>query len=773
MRLFENARYIVTAGFVVVLALMVTITSVSLSRMSSIREKMDAIINVHNVKTETIHAMHKQVSARSLSMYAMYLMEDPFDRDDEFLHFKRLAQDFIKMRMKLNDMGLSPREQETLDEAFELIKTSQPLQEQIVDRMQSGDRAQLREEMLYKDLPLERAILRHFDEMVELVKTQTREALADANADYASTYALMMSLDITTIGLIGLVAFTVVRRTSAIEGDLFREKEQAEVTLRGIGDAVITTNAHGEVSFLNPIAEQLTGWTTREARGRPLGEVYHLVDETTREPIDHPIVTGLIDGRTMATEPNILLINRHHQEFAVEDSASPIHNNAGQVVGSVLVFRDVSQARLLAQQLSWQATHDALTGLANRRQFEYLLEQMLETAKAQGKHHAVLYVDLDQFKVVNDTCGHVAGDELLKQLALILQEEIRESDTLARLGGDEFGVLLEGCPPSRAETIANQIRERVRDFRFVWEDKTFKVGTSIGMVAVTAESQSLASVLSAADAACYIAKDKGRNRVWVHQAGDQEIVRHHGEMELVSRITAAFEDDRFCVYKQQIRATNGRGGIDRYYEVLLRMISEDGELLSPMAFIPAAERYGVMPNIDRWVVRRVFEWLSEPANAGSVDRLSINLSGQSLSDDHFLDFVVDCFRQGRADPAKVCFEITETAAIANWVKALKLVKDLRAMGCEFALDDFGSGMSSFSYLKNLPVDYIKIDGSFVRDMNHDRLDRAMVESIHQIGHVMGVKTIAEYVETDAILEAVEALGVDFAQGDAVHKPEPL
>ena len=558
------------------------------------------------------------------------------------------------------------------------------------------------------------------------------------------------------------------------EAQIFEEKERAQVTLASIADAVITVDTSGRIEFLNPVAERLTGWRNQDARRCPVSTVFSVMDESTGMEVPDPVAAALRDGCIVESGGNVVLRRRSDAPVAIDHSVAPIRDRMGGVVGAVLVFHDMSRERQYATRLAHLASHDPLTGLLNRREFERRLSMALVNGGHQGVNHAVLYLDLDQFKLVNDTCGHAAGDELLRQIAVLLRPQLREGDTLARLGGDEFGVLLDHCAAAPALRIAQTLRTAVADFHFVWKDRSFNVGVSVGVVNVSDASQTLAAVLSAADAACYMAKDKGRNRVQVYSPDSNEVTVRQGEMEWVNRLHRALAEHRFCLLAQPVHGTRGDNQTPPYTELLLRLRDESNQLIPPAEFLPAAERYNLMPDIDRWVITTAFGMLAqhlETADREAVgDTIAINLSGASIGDDGFLDFVRAQFTHFRIPHSKICFEITETTAITSLSKATEFMLALQGLGCRFALDDFGVGVSSFTYLKNLPVDFLKIDGSFVTDMLQDPVNHAMVEAIHRIGHIMGKKTIAESVESLAILEALRAIGVDFAQGFAIAPP---
>jgi diguanylate cyclase (GGDEF)-like protein len=525
---------------------------------------------------------------------------------------------------------------------------------------------------------------------------------------------------------------------------------------------------------MNPLAEALTGRPLSGAAGRPLTEVLMLSGQG-EAPVPDPVARVLATEGLAAEGGSGAIRSADGRALTIEYSAAPIRDRRQRVDGVVIAFRDVTGERAMAEQVSWQATHDALTSLINRHEFERRLERALAGSREGRGDHTALLLDLDQFKIVNDTCGHAAGDELLRQITFELSNRIRLTDTLARLGGDEFGVLLAGCPLEQGVRIAESIRQAVEDFRFSWQDKVFKVGVSVGAVAVSAAHATLADILKAADAACYMAKEMGRNRIHVHSPNDGELAQRHGEMEWVSRIHKALDENRLALYYQEIRPVTGSQNGD-HFELLLRMIDEKGRTVAPLTFLPAAERYHLMPAIDRWVVRTAFARLRAlygPSGTRRLHTAAVNLSGASITDENFLRYVQGLFREYRVPPRSICFEITETAAIGNLRLASEFMKQLKTLGCRFSLDDFGSGMSSFAYLKNLPVDYLKIDGGFVKDMERDPIDCAMVEAIHRVGHVMGIKTVAEFVENEAILERLAAVGVDYAQGYGVARPRPL
>ncbi|WP_296510594.1 EAL domain-containing protein [Rhodoferax sp.] len=557
------------------------------------------------------------------------------------------------------------------------------------------------------------------------------------------------------------------------EAALAQQNELLRVTMQSIGDSVITTDSVGCVTWLNPVAERMTGWSSAEAIGRPLAQVFHIVNEQTRLPTENPVDTCLKQGKIVGLANHTLLISRHGAEFGIEDSAAPIRSETGEVLGVVLVFHDVTEQRRMSGEMTFRATHDELTGLFNRAEFEVRLRRLLQLSHEDGSQHALMFIDLDQFKLVNDACGHSAGDQLLQQVSKLLGESVRSRDTLARLGGDEFGILLDHCTSEQALRVAQQICDRMEEFRFLHDGRRFRIGTSIGLVAVTNALATVAAVMQAADTSCYAAKEAGRNRVHTWFDTDQALRERHGEMQWTTRIEHALDEDRFVLYAQRITplADSDHG---THAEVLLRMVDQDGSIISPAAFIPAAERFNLISRIDRWVLRNATAWLEQYADQANVQTLSVNFSGQSVGDRAFHRQVIE--KLSALAPGicqRLCFEITETAAVTNMADAALFIEQVRALGVRISLDDFGAGASSFGYLKTLKVDYLKIDGQFIKDLVDDPLDDAAVRCFVDVAHVVGVKTVAEYVDRDAVLQRVQALGIDFAQGFYLHKPEPI
>ena len=546
----------------------------------------------------------------------------------------------------------------------------------------------------------------------------------------------------------------------------------AQLALRSIGDGVVTTDLGGNITYMNEVAEHLTGWGLADAAGKRLTQVVTLKDEDGQN-----FVVPELDRLGFADNPltaRTLLVRRDGHEISIEGTFAPILADDRSAAGTVFAFRNVTLARRAAAELDHQATHDPLTGLANRRAIERRIGHALRTAPASGSGHALLYLDLDQFKVVNDSAGHLAGDELLRQLSVLLKEHLRETDMLARLGGDEFGVLLENCDPGHAELVAEKLRSTVERFHYVWKDRSFNIGVSIGLVNIVDDVHSLNDILSHADEACYVAKAHGRNRVHVYQPGEHARGQQHTELEWMAEIKSALREQRLFLCSQPIVPLSGEsrdGASAGHVEVLLRLRAQHGAIVPPTAFLPAAERYRLTPALDRWVVASVARHICE--NPKSRRLHSINLSAASLMDVGFPGFLCSQLRSFGIEAKWFCFEITESVAIAHLNRAVEVIGELRALGCSFAIDDFGSGMSSFGYLRHLHVDYLKINGSLVQGIVSDPIQHAMVESINRIGHLMNVRTIAEYVEDDATLEAVRAMGVDCAQGYAVARPAAL
>jgi len=581
---------------------------------------------------------------------------------------------------------------------------------------------------------------------------------------------LLSALGMSFAGLLRTGA--LVSRNRRTEELIREQRERAQVTLEAIRDAVITAAADGTVDYANPAAASLLGRPPSQLCNRHIRSVCRFIDQLSHGELPHPVLAALGGGRGVRVGRNALLVRDDSRELCIDGSAEPIYATDAAVHGAVFVFRDVGVERTTSLQLAYQASHDSLTGLINRREFERVVTEALEKRREGSADNALLFLDLDQFKIINDTCGHAAGDELLRRIGTLLAGSLRRDDVLARLGGDEFGILLRGCSLEHALGVAEKLRHAVAQFRFTCERGAFSIGVCIGVVSLQEDLRGYSEVLGAADRACCLAKECGRNRVQAYQTSDEELARRHGMMLWVGRIRSAIDENRFRLYAQPIAPIAQTLGAPVRAEVLIRMVDHDGRIIPPMAFMPAAERYDLGPAVDRWVIRHAFEQLAE-AGGQAFDTCSINLGAASICDERLFDFIVDEQTRCGLKATQICFEITETSAITQFTKACRLIERLRGVGFHFALDDFGTGTSSFAYLKGLPIDYVKIDGVFVRDILSNRVNCAMVEAINHVAHVMGFLTVAEFVENGAILERLREIGIDFVQGYGIGRPVPL
>ena len=627
--------------------------------------------------------------------------------------------------------------------------------------------AELVSDNIQKRLAGESAAERYEVDMIGLQGQMSRLEIASTVVSFGKGNALLITG-------VEIIPTQTVRALTAAAGVAGGDGEPQLLALDSLSEAIIATDRDGRINLMNPAAEQLTGSDVASSRGRLLEEIVSLVDETDRRLLSDPVHQALSSGAPVTLSRRALLLSRANgSERSIELSVSPIRNATREVIGAVAMLHDVTETRGLARQMSYQATHDALTGLVNRREFERRLEEAIESGQRGDGQHVLCYLDLDRFKLVNDTSGHLAGDSMLREVAKLLRDAVRDSDTVGRLGGDEFGMLLIGCPLEKARQIADDVCRSVGEYRFVWRDRIFNIGVSVGIVEISRESGTLEELLAAADTACYVAKKQGSGRVAVYSARDEALARHTGEIQWLQRLQSALKENRFHLYHQVIVPAHGEDG-GPAMEVLVRLRDESGNDLPPSEFMRAAERYRLMGLVDRWVVQTTLAALGRGAILVAHDRsVAINISGQTLGDAQFLEFVVECLDNTGVAPAQVCFEITESAVIANLDHARRFIGVLHGMGCQFALDDFGSGVGSFSNLKNLPLDYLKIDGSFMRNLARDTVNQAMVTAMIELARTLNFKVIAEQVEDTAAAETARRMGVDYLQGYAIGRPQPL
>ncbi len=626
-------------------------------------------------------------------------------------------------------------------------------------------------------------------EYVELVENNLRRRLAGESAAERYEVELVaahgevtrIELSSTVIDSAGesallLTALEMLPQPGAASSGAELHQPRAMATLDAMGESVITVDAEGRIDYVNASAETLLGQRLGQIIGQTFSDVAALVDETDRRSLGDPVRMALSSGGRVSMGRRAVLVPAHGGvERSVELSVTPLRVGANAASGLVLVLHDTSELRGLTRQMTYQASHDALTGLVNRREFERRLQEAMDSAQTGNAAHALCYLDLDRFKVVNDTCGHTAGDHMLREVASIIKEAVRDSDTVARIGGDEFALLLVGCPLEKARQIADDVVRSVADYRFVWKDKIFNIGVSIGLVEIGGGGGAIEDLMNSADSACYVAKKQGGVHVHVYSAREEANARHTGEIHWLQRLQGALRDNKFELYYQPIvhaRTSTMRGPA---IEVFVRLESENGQPAAPPAdFFRAAERYRLMPHVDRWVVQAVLSALGRGGLRLPAGRsVAINIAGQTLGDAEFLEFVVECFDHTGASPGDICFEVTESSVVANLDHARRFIAVLHGMGCEFALDDFGSGLSSFSTLRTLPMDYLKIDGSFIRNLAADTVNQAMVAAMIELSRSLKFRIVAEQCEDQPSLDLVRRMGIDFVQGFIIGRPQPL
>ena len=571
---------------------------------------------------------------------------------------------------------------------------------------------------------------------------------------------------------------TVARDVShrkSLEVSLSRSKRQAQYTLESISEGIITTDNDGRIDYMNLAAETLIGTNRDDAAGHRVGELFTLVDDADRRPLGDPVERCLAMRRRVNMGRRAVMVSTDGEhEHSVEITASPVRGPSNTISGTVVVFHDVSELRGLTRQMSYQATHDPLTGLINRREFERRLDEAMDTAHSEEAVHMLFYMDLDRFKAVNDSCGHLAGDNMLREVAALIKDQVRDSDYVGRLGGDEFGALLIGCPIDKARQIATDICHAVADYRFVWKDKIFNIGISVGLVEISHASGTIQDVMSAADSACYMAKQQGRGQVHVYSARDEAVARERGDIQWLRQLQAALHEDSFQLAVQPIIAMSGKAESGPAVEILIRLDDELGRPTGSAEFLRPAERYQLMPQIDRWVINAALAAISGGEIKLPAHRsCAINLSSQTLGDEAFLGFVVDALDRSGVAPSSICFEVTERAILSNVQHAQRFIEVLHGIGCEFSLDDFGSGLGSFSSLKHLPIDYLKIDGTYTRNLQSDLVNQEMVTAMIKLARTMDFRIVAEQVEHQEDFDWLRDVGIDFIQGHFVDAPAAL
>jgi len=747
----------------------------TLTVLNNAETRIQAVVQKYNEKSELTVKMRSMARERTISLEKMLIMRDSIEAIDEVDKFSRFGGEFAKARFRLNELELTHDEKYLLDKIFSHVSTNVPIQREIIDLILEDEFDIAKHKLLNQSIPIQDEIYILMSGLISMQQQAANREIVKSESEYKSAVMVFVLLYMMTGLIVLFSSIRVVKHISKSEKALSHEKEKAETTLHSIGDAVISTDDRGFIDYINEAAEKILNVKRIDTIGRKLSEYASIVLEKFPERSIDPISLTLQTKKSVNSAGDTSLITSNRTVYGVEYSSAPIYDKNQHITGSVLVIKDVTKIRKLSEELIYHARHDSLTGLLNRREMESRLEDVLNVYRDNHNEESCLcYLDVDQFKIINDTCGHAAGDEFLKQVATQILEVTRDTDELARMGGDEFAIILSCCKAEKAMRIMERLRIALQDNNFCWDNKCFRTTVSIGIVPVELNNGNVQDYLSAADTACYVAKEEGRNQTHLLTESDDKAFKKKSEMEWVHRLKQAIDEDQFVLYFQTIKSLRkNHSGL--HGEILLRLIGEDNTIIPPFSFIPAAERYNLMPEIDRYVIKNTFELLNDYCDVAEIKQglISINLSAQSLCEKGFKDFITQQVSDFKLSPENICFEITETAMMSNMTKAISLIESLQSRGCKFALDDFGSGLSSFGYLKNLPVDYLKIDGGFVKNIETNKLDYAMVSSVNQIGDILGIETIAEFVENTAIEKILNDIGVNHVQGYGISRPRPF
>ena len=738
------------------------------SQLGEIYSSTRDIIDITETKRKLVTQMFSVARERSLLLLKMYANTDPFELDDLNQQLGAQARIFIESRNELLTFPLSDAEKKLLLEQGKLATINAPLQVKIANLIMQDKRSEVNKALFEIAIPRQNGVQEALSGILNIYAETSKANLVNIEQQFKSGRSNLLYLAVL-ISIVSFLIFVFIFNRLKRGENLFQWR--SKTILSSISDAVIVLNDNKSIESMNSVAESYLSVKEKEVRGKSIGDIYQVFVKGMPAEIDE-------------MSPGNQTLHREHLQFrtkegeirTLEDSLSPILDSKHNRYGYLLIFRDVTEKVKLHHKLSYDACHDALTTLMNRKCFLGILKLLLERNSIdQDKEHVLIYMDLDQFKIVNDSAGHAAGDDLLRQVSFLIKGQLRERDYLARLGGDEFVILIENASLDVAELVAYKIGKLIQEFQFIWDDHVYRIGISSGITVIKAGDYDPDVVLHKADVACYQAKALGRNRFEVYVETDAEASEQKIDAILANDILEACDNDDFILYRQLIvECNNSSPSEGLHYEILLRLKKSDQSILPPGAFIPAAERMKLMPVIDRWVVEHTLIWLAEhPSHLQQLSLVAINLSGQTLADQNFGRYVEQLLEEYKIPAEKLCFEITETAAIARLSEATKFIAHMKGLGCKFSLDDFGSGLSSFTYLKTLDIDFLKIDGAFVKDIVNDENDYLFVDSINRIGHGLGKKTIAEFVETDDIRDELKKIGVDYVQGYGISYPIAL